>query len=90
MGADEITTLTNELNAISHDLRSIQQQIYLMNIMPRPRVKAKYSFVDDGTETASLNGINGDFGFDIQYKRCERSSGSNMHILVHPSLALPE
>ncbi|MGN6179217.1 MAG: S41 family peptidase [Mucilaginibacter sp.] len=28
---------------------------------------AKYSFVDDGTETASLNGTNGDFGFEPIY-----------------------
>ncbi|SDS80029.1 Peptidase family S41 [Mucilaginibacter mallensis] len=27
----------------------------------------KYSFIDDGTETASLNGTNGDFGFEPAY-----------------------
>jgi len=28
---------------------------------------AKYSFIDDGTESAALNGIKGDFGLDVQY-----------------------
>lgn len=28
---------------------------------------AKYSFIDDGTETAALNGVKGDFGFDYNY-----------------------
>ena len=28
---------------------------------------AKYSFIDDGTESAALNGTKGDFGFDVQY-----------------------
>jgi len=29
--------------------------------------KAKYSFIDDGTETGALNGTKGDFGFDYNY-----------------------
>jgi len=28
---------------------------------------AKYSFIDDGSESAALNGTKGDFGFDVQY-----------------------
>ncbi|WP_428330785.1 S41 family peptidase [Mucilaginibacter sp.] len=30
--------------------------------------QAKYSFVDDGTETSALNGVKGDFGFDYNYQ----------------------
>jgi C-terminal processing protease CtpA/Prc len=29
--------------------------------------QAKYSFIDNGTETAALNGVKGDFGFDVNY-----------------------
>ncbi|HVW97360.1 MAG TPA: S41 family peptidase [Mucilaginibacter sp.] len=29
--------------------------------------RAKYSFIDDGTETGALNGVKGDFGFDYNY-----------------------
>ena len=30
--------------------------------------RAKYSFIDDGTETGALNGTKGDFGFDYNYQ----------------------
>jgi carboxyl-terminal processing protease len=67
-GADEITALTNELNAISQLKINPTTNLPYEYYAPAPG-EAKYSFVDDGTETSSLNGINGDFGFDIQYNQ---------------------
>jgi C-terminal processing protease CtpA/Prc len=64
--ADDLTALTNELNALS------QYAINPSTNLPYEYYKndpgqAKYSFIDDGTETAALNGVKGDFGFDVQY-----------------------
>jgi C-terminal processing protease CtpA/Prc len=65
---DALTALQNELDALSQ---------YALNPLTTPPSPyeyssydpgtAKYSFIDDGTETAALNGVKGDFGFDVQY-----------------------
>jgi carboxyl-terminal processing protease len=63
-GGDELTALTNEVNALSQ---------YAINPNSTPSLpyeyykddpgQAKYSFIDDGTVSSELNGIKGDFGF---------------------------
>src|ERR1700744_4655526 len=60
----DIDALTNELNALSQ---------YAINPASTTKLpyeyyaddpgEAKYSFIDDGTEAAALNGTKGDFGF---------------------------
>jgi len=63
---EDLTALSNELNALS------QYAINPATNAPYEYYKyapgqAKYSFIDNGTETAALNGVKGDFGFDLQY-----------------------
>lgn len=65
-GADDITALTNELNSISQiAINPATNQPYEY-YAPDPG-QAKYSFIDDGTVSAELNGVRGDFGFGLQY-----------------------
>jgi len=63
----------SDINALSKELDALSQ--YAINpstnapyeySMDNPGT-AKYSFIDDGTESAALNGTKGDFGFDVQY-----------------------
>lgn len=60
-GADDKTALDNEVNKIS--------QIAINPLTGAPyeyydsQGDAKYSFIDDGTVSAELNGVKGDFGF---------------------------
>jgi carboxyl-terminal processing protease len=64
--ASDLTALSKELDALSQyaiNPATTQPYEYLST---SPGV-AKYSFIDDGTETAALNGVKGDFGFDVQY-----------------------
>jgi C-terminal processing protease CtpA/Prc len=61
-GADDLTALTNEVNAISqYAINPATNQAYEY-YSPSPG-EAKYSFIDDGTVSSELNGIKGDFGF---------------------------
>jgi carboxyl-terminal processing protease len=60
------TALTNELNALSQYAINPATNSPYEFYTPSPG-QAKYSFIDDGTETAALNGTKGDFGFDVQY-----------------------
>ena len=64
---DDKTALQNELDALSQyaiNPATHQPYEYYSNSDPG---QAKYSFIDDGTETNALNGIKGDFGFDANY-----------------------
>jgi carboxyl-terminal processing protease len=65
-GATDQDALTNEINAISQ-LKINPSTNLPYEYYPADPGVAKYSFVDDGTETASLNGTNGDFGFEPLY-----------------------
>ncbi|MGN6398099.1 MAG: S41 family peptidase [Mucilaginibacter sp.] len=61
-----LTALSNEMDALS------QYAINPATGKPYEYYKydpgrAKYSFIDDGTETGALNGVKGDFGFDYNY-----------------------
>ncbi|HTD97659.1 MAG TPA: S41 family peptidase [Mucilaginibacter sp.] len=63
-GADDITALTSELDAIS--------QIPINPATNKPYeyydgTSAKYSFIDDGTVSDELNGVQGNFGFAPLY-----------------------
>ena len=61
-GKDDITALSNELDALSqYKINPTTGKPYEY-YAPAPG-SAKYSFIDDGTVSAELNGINGDFGF---------------------------
>ena len=62
----DLTALTNELNALSqYAINPATNQPY--EYYANAPGEAKYSFIDDGTETAALNGTNGDFGFAPEY-----------------------
>jgi carboxyl-terminal processing protease len=65
-GSSDLGALTNEINAISQlKINPATGKPYeYSQLSPGD---AKYSFVDDGTETASLNGNNSDFGFEPIY-----------------------
>lgn len=61
-GSSDLGALTNELTAISQlKINPATDKPY--EYYPLSPGNAKYSFVDNGTETASLNGSNNDFGF---------------------------
>lgn len=63
---DDKTALQNELNALSqYAINPATHQPY--EYYSNSPGEAKYSFIDDGTETNALNGIKGDFGFDANY-----------------------
>jgi carboxyl-terminal processing protease len=64
--SNDLTALTNELNALSqYAINPSTNQPY--EYYPNSPGEAKYSFIDDGTETAALNGVKGDYGFDYNY-----------------------
>jgi carboxyl-terminal processing protease len=65
-GSTDIAALTKEINAISQFKINPATGLPYEYDVNDPGF-AKYSFVDDGTETASLNGTNGDFGFEPEY-----------------------
>ncbi len=64
--SDDLTALTNELNALSQYAINPSTGKPYEYYADDPGV-AKYSFIDDGTVTAELNGVKGDFGLDVQY-----------------------
>jgi carboxyl-terminal processing protease len=64
--ASPITALSDEMNALSQYAINPATNLPYEYSTLDPGA-AKYSFIDDGTETAALNGVKGDFGFDVQY-----------------------
>lgn len=64
--ADNFTALQDEMNALSQYAINPTTGAPYEYYTDDPGV-AKYSFIDDGSETAALNGTKGDFGFDVQY-----------------------
>ncbi|WP_179413382.1 S41 family peptidase [Mucilaginibacter sp. E4BP6] len=65
-GTSNLGALTNELTAISQlKINPATGQPY--EYYPLAPGTAKYSFLDDGTKQASLNGTNTDFGFEPLY-----------------------
>ncbi|OOQ61882.1 S41 family peptidase [Mucilaginibacter pedocola] len=61
-GSDDITALQNEVNAISqYKINPSTSRPY--EYYASAPGEAKYSFIDDGSVSAELNGISGDFGF---------------------------
>jgi carboxyl-terminal processing protease len=65
-GSSDLEALSNELFAITqlkiNPATGLPYEYYTVD-----PTTPKYSFVDDGTTTASLNGTNGDFGFEPEY-----------------------
>lgn len=65
-GTDDITALSTELDALSqYKINPVTSKPYEY-YAPSPG-SAKYSFIDDGSVSAELNGVNGDFGFAPLY-----------------------
>jgi carboxyl-terminal processing protease len=65
-GSDELTAYTKEVNAISQfKINSVTGRPYEYSSADPGR--AKYSFIDDGSSSARLNGVSGDFGFAPLY-----------------------
>jgi len=65
-GSSDLGALTNELTAISQlKINPVTGKPY--EYSPQSPGTAKYSFVDNGTETAALNGTDDDFGFEPIY-----------------------
>ncbi len=64
--AEDLTALTNEVNAMSqyaiNPVTGLPYEYY-----PPDPGQAKYSFIDNGTVSAELNGNRGDFGFNLEY-----------------------
>ena len=71
-GADDITALTNEVNAISQLKINPSTNLPYEFYAPEPG-QAKYSFIDDGAVSAELNGVKGDFGFAPFYNHLNLS-----------------
>jgi carboxyl-terminal processing protease len=62
----DITALSEEMDALSqYAINPTTNAPY--EYSENDPGTAKYSFIDDGTESAALNGTKGDFGFDVQY-----------------------
>jgi carboxyl-terminal processing protease len=61
-GVDNITALTNEVNALSQYKINPTTKLPYEYYAPSPG-QAKYSFIDSGRVSTQLNGLNGDFGF---------------------------
>ncbi|MDF2433927.1 MAG: hypothetical protein JWP44_3558, partial [Mucilaginibacter sp.] len=63
---EDKTALSNELDKLSqyaiNPATNLPYEYY-----SRSPGRAKYSFIDDGTVAAALNGVKGDFGFEYQY-----------------------
>ncbi|WP_295672559.1 S41 family peptidase [uncultured Mucilaginibacter sp.] len=65
---DALTALTKELDALSqYAINPATSAPYEKSLYSAGT--AKYSFIDDGSESAALNGVKGDFGFDVQYNQ---------------------
>ncbi|MFI5158930.1 MAG: S41 family peptidase [Sphingobacteriales bacterium] len=65
-GSSDLGALTNEVTAISQlQINPATGKPYEYSLLSPGT--AKYSFIDNGTETASLNGTNDDFGFEPIY-----------------------
>jgi len=65
-GTNDMATLTAELDKLSQYAINPATNLPYEYYAPSPG-EAKYSFIDDGTETAALNGVKGDFGIGLLY-----------------------
>jgi len=65
---DALTALSKEMDALSqYAINPATNAPYEYSTYDPGT--AKYSFIDDGSESAALNGVKGDFGFDVQYNK---------------------
>lgn len=65
---DDLTALTKELDKLSQYAINPATNAPYEQSTYNPGT-AKYSFIDDGSVSAALNGVKGDFGFDVQYNK---------------------
>jgi carboxyl-terminal processing protease len=65
-GADGLTALTTEVDALSQFAINPATGKPYEYYVPSPGI-AKYSFIDNGSVSAQLNGVQGDFGFDFNW-----------------------
>lgn len=65
-GGDDITSLTNEVNAISQIAINPSSGKPYEYYVPNPG-EAKYSFIDAGQVSGELNGTRGDFGLGVNF-----------------------
>ncbi len=67
-GTNDITALQNELDKLSqYPINPATGRPYEYSASSPG--SAKYSFIDDGTVSAALNGVKGDFGFSALYNQ---------------------
>lgn len=69
-GSDELTALSNEVDKISQYKINPATGVPFEFYSAAPG-SAKYSFIDDGSVSAELNGVKGDFGFAPLYNTNE-------------------
>lgn len=66
--SSDFDALTNELDALSQYAINPATNLPYENRPGNPGI-AKYSFMDDGSVAAALNGVKGDFGFGVLYNQ---------------------
>ncbi|MDB5137658.1 MAG: hypothetical protein JWP37_4261 [Mucilaginibacter sp.] len=69
---DDMTALTKEVDALSQIAINPTTTKPYEYYVPNPG-EAKYSFIDDGSVSAELNGVKGDFGFAPFYNHLDES-----------------
>ncbi len=65
-GADDLTALSTEVDKLSQFAINPATGKPYEYYTPAPGI-AKYSFIDNGSVSAQLNGVQGDFGFDFNW-----------------------
>lgn len=82
----EFASLQSELDALSqYAINPATNQPYEYSIYSPG--SAKYSFIDDGTETGALNGSKSDYGFDYGYELTGVNTVSIFILYVYPGSA---
>lgn len=83
-GADDITALQNVVNKISQYAKNATTGLPYEYSTRSPGT-AKYSFIDDGTASARLNAIIGDFGFSPGFNPSNKASTDLRVYYVYPN-----
>jgi carboxyl-terminal processing protease len=82
----EFASLQNEMDALSqYAINPATNKPYEYS-MYSPG-SAKYSFIDDGTETGALNGNKSDYGFDYGYEQVDENTVKIFILYVYPGSA---
>jgi carboxyl-terminal processing protease len=82
----EFASLQNEMDALSqYAINPATGKPYEYSIYSPG--SAKYSFIDDGTETGAINGTKSDYGFDYGYELLADNSVGIFVLYVYPNSA---